>query len=103
MSRPNVEEIARGTETAKGSKAALDRDVKPRPRAIVECGKLYPAAEIQAALGASDTTFADWKRNGLETVSFPAGDMITGDAVIEFARTKRLKIRQPRGSKLVPS
>ena len=103
MSRGSVEAIARGTETANGHKSAGSREQRPRPRAIIERGKLYPAAEIQVALGASDATFADWKRNGLVTAFFPAGDMITGDAVIDFAVEQRSKIRRPRGSKLVPS
>lgn len=91
----SAEEVARGTATVAGfeKKPKQARPVTP-PQPLVERGKLYLARAVQLMFEAADTTFADWKRRGLKVAPSRIGDVVTGDAVIDFF--EQHEVRPPR-------
>lgn len=95
MNRQSIADIARGTKTYR----AL-HDGKPQPprakrrgpmEPLLVADGLYLAVDVQESFGLSVTSFAQWKLDGLETYSVPAGDLVTGAGVIEFLKSHRKK------------
>lgn len=97
MSRPNIDELARQTKTAAGTNRPGKRtDRRGFIRPVLEANRLYWATDVQDAFGVQPVTFADWKRQGLEVYFTPAGDLVTGEAVIEYLRKHRVKSTRSR-------
>lgn len=99
MSRLAADDMARETATVTGHKRATKRTEKRGfIRPVVRSDAVYWATDIQDAFGVQPVTFADWKRQGLQPYSTPAGDLMIGAEVIEFLQKHRKKtLRQRNG------